>query len=159
MAQYSADLLKLNQALAAKNLARLVVNVTADEDEDEEGGGEEGGSTGEGGVTVEKRLFVEAFGLIRNGEKQFGIAHEFDQLAYLAKENRNLLNGELGQNAGNGLKNHPILSHLSKFDGDTPDMSMNPETNPDAQQRYENQLQLLNQPNNRPSSAPTLKPI
>lgn len=150
MVNSTADLLKLHQALEASH-------VTRDTDDDE------GGSTtgGQGGVTVEKRLFVEMFGLIRAEEKQFGIAHEFDQLAYLAKANPNPLSGELGQRQGNGLKSHPILSHLSKFDGDTPNMSMDPTQNTDAQERYENklQLQLQNQPNNRPSAVPTLKPM
>lgn len=94
MAQETEQLLKLQQALAAKNLARVVDGKQSDDDE---GGAEGGTAGGEGGVIVEKRLFVEAFGLIRNGEKEFGIAHDFDQMAYLAKENPNPLRGELGE--------------------------------------------------------------
>lgn len=156
MTQETEHLLKLQQALAAKNLARVCDGKKSDDDQ----GGETGSTTGgQGGIIVEKRLFVEAFGLIRSGEKEFGIAHDFDQLAYLAKENPNPLAGELGQKAGNGLKNHPILSQLSKFDGDSPNMSLDPTQNSDAQDRYENKLQLQNQPTNRPSAAPTLKPM
>jgi hypothetical protein len=148
MPQSDADLLKLTQALAVNHPARE--NPSAEEGE---GGGSSGG---QGGTVIEKRLFAETFGLIRNGEKEFGVAHEFDQLAYLAKSEPGNLKGELGQQheSGSRLKQHPILSKLSKFDGDTPNMSMDPTQNSEAQERYEHKLKLAMAMQNRPQIAP-----
>ncbi|MCD6047213.1 MAG: hypothetical protein K0S08_860 [Gammaproteobacteria bacterium] len=142
----SEDLLNLRIALAEQQkLAHA---------KDEEGGSKEGGSssTGQGGAVVEMHLFIETFSLIRNGEKQFGAINDFDPLAYLAKTQRSSLNGEIG--ASNQLKSHPILSKLSKFDGDTPNMSMDPKKNEAAQNRLENRLQLQMAMKNRPQITP-----
>lgn len=144
------DLLKLRIALAEQQkLAHVKEN--ADEGSEESGGS----TTGQGGAVVEMHLFVETFGLIRNGEKQFGPTNDFDALAYLAKSQPNL-KGELGHEKGNGLKQHPILSKLSKFDGDTPNMSIDPTKNEAAQNRLENRLQLQMAMKNRAQM--TMKP-
>ena len=117
------ELLKLEQALALMQKAAP---------EKEEGdGGEAGGA--KGGSEIQMRMFVETFSLIRAGEKGFGPTNEFDPTAYLAKDKPQFREG---LDAANRLKNHPILSKLSKFDGDTPKMSMDPKQNPDAQQPY-----------------------
>jgi len=143
---------KLQAALAEQKLLRAKTASNFTQQEDEEGGEEGGGQTGTG-TAIEKRMFVETFGLLRNGEKQFGMVNEFDPLAYLAKSEQNL-KGELSHERGNRLKAHPILSQLSKFDGDTPNMSMDPNQNPQAEERYENRLQLQMAMQNRPKVTP-----
>lgn len=146
------DLLNLRVALAQQQKLSHINENDPDDEDGEKGGG---GTTGEGGVVVEMHLFVETFGLIRQGEKQFGPTNEFDALAYIAKSQPNL-KGELGYEKGNGLKQHPILSKLSKFDGDTPKMSIDPTKNEAAQNRLENRLQLQMAMKNRPQM--TMKP-
>jgi hypothetical protein len=143
----SEDLLNLRIALAEQQKL-------ANAKEQKEESGDKGGSssTGQGGAVVEMHLFIETFSLIRHGEKQFGAVNDFDPLAYLAKTQRSSLNGELG--AGDQLKSHPILSKLSKFDGDTPNMSMDPKKNEAAQNRLENRLQLQMAMKNRPQITP-----
>ena len=149
---------KLQQALENFNRKQIHSEKVADEEDGEGGeGGDSGTAGGAGGVEVEKLFFVENFSLLRLGEKEFGPTNEFDVAAYLAKNTRSL-RGEMGHESG--LKAHPILSKLSKFDGDTPDMSTDPTLNDAAVDRYENtlQLQMQLQNKNQLSSRPELKP-
>ncbi len=135
----SEDLLKLEEALAGFDTRLHLAQTDNEGDESSDGGDDGTGSIGgQGGVEIEKRLFVEVFSLLRQGEKEFGPTNEFDPIKYLNKDTRSL-KGELGQSAG--LKQHPTLGNLSKFDGDTPDMSI-PDRHPEAQESYQHRLTL-----------------
>ncbi len=133
----SEELLRLQQALVASQEKLRPL------EEDEEGREGSAGGTTDQGTAIEMRMFIETFSLLRNGEKQFGPLNEFDSLAYSAKaEKRNINQGELSNKLDNRLKTHPILGKLSKTDGDTPNMTIDPKQNPDAVNRHENRLQL-----------------
>jgi hypothetical protein len=140
----SQDLVKLQEALQVASTTLAKVAPETDEQGDDEGG-TTGGSNGGGSVEVEKRLFAEVFGLVRNDEKKFGPVAEFDSAAYVAKAQQELAQGkgnQLNNDQGGRLKAHPILAKLAKFDGDTPNMNMNPQQNEQAQLRYQERLEL-----------------
>ena len=154
--------LKLKQILAAQksllsshkksgssvSLENPGLNILQNKEDDD------GGDSGNlGGVIIEKRLFTELFSLIRAGEAEFGIVPPFDPMAYLADAANNQT--QFGDKAGQALKNHPILSQLSKFAGVSPKDAL-PADNPEAQRSYELQLNLRLGLSNSPASTPKL---
>ena len=101
------------------------------------------------------------FGLQRTHEKQFGPVSDFDAMAFVAEARLAEQQGKAQaaeQGKKSSLKSHPVLGKLSKFDGDDPKMSMNPETNDKAQERNEHRNELKMGLRNSPSSAPKPKP-
>lgn len=151
MANFEADD-KLQQALTA--LAETTAKAPLAEDDE---AGSAGTATGgAGGVVIDKVLFAEVFGLQRASEKQFGPVGEFDPIAYAAEIQKQAQ--EAKAQAKGSLKSHPILAKLAKFDGDTPDMNMNPQDNPKAQERNELRMSLRMGLKQAPGSIPKPTP-
>lgn len=149
-----SDFDKLQNALAA--LVPVTIKAMASSDDDDDDDGETG--SGSQGIIVEKVLFAEMFGLQRAAEKHFGPVSDFDQMAYTAVATESQDKGQSQQQRQSAVKKHPILGNLSKFDGDDPKMSMNPQNNDKAQERQQQRNELKLGLQNRPGSAPKPKP-